>query len=169
MLAVATLAAAAPLAAGVAGCGDGDSDGDGARPAPGIDASTYVAAIEGFLPPSTDPEDRPVVFVVPVADESLALDTQVAVIEDLADTHDLRFVDSAGAAVDEDTADQPARDGGTLLGVGTVTEESPHTIRIEVYRDRDEIEAHLVTVAVRGDRWTVVDDQPVEPEVLVGE
>lgn len=163
MLAVATLAVA--LAAGVAGCGDGDD----ARPEPGIDASTYVAAIEGFLPPSTDPQDRPVVFVVPVADASLALDTQVAVIESLAETHDLRFVDSADAAVDDDTVGQPARDGGTLLGVGTVTEESPHTIRIEVYRDRDEVEGHLVTVAVRGDGWTVVDVQPVEPEVLVGE
>lgn len=143
--------------------------GDEEPPGVDIDASTYVAAIEGFLPTDPDPDDRPVVYVVPVADDALALGTQVAVIDALAETHDVRFVDSPEAAVDEGSADEPARDGGMLLGVGVVSVESPHTIRIEVYEDRDEVAAHLVTVAVRGGLWQAVGDEPVEPEVLVGD
>ena len=158
------VAALVALTAIGAGC-----SGDDPPARADIDATTYVAAIEGFLPPAVDPEGRPVVYVVPVADESLALDTQVAVIDALAETHDVRFVDSADAAVDEGSDDEPARDGGMLLGVGRVAAEPPHTIRVEVYRDRDQVEAHLMTMSVRGDRWVVVDDEPVEPEVLVGE
>lgn len=158
------LALAGVLAFAVGACG-GDDD---PRPV-AVDASTYVAAIDEYLPPSADPEDRPVVFIVPVADESLALETQVAVIDALAETHDVRFVDDPAAAVDAGVEGEPAREGGTLLGVGVVTETEPHTIRVEVYREREEVDAHLVTVAVRGERWVAIDDVPVEPEVLVGD
>jgi hypothetical protein len=157
------MAIALALAAGA--CGGGGEE----PPRADIDASTYVAAIEGFLPTDPDPDNRPVVYVVPVADEALALGTQVAVIDALAETYDVRFVDSPGAAVDEGSADEPARDGGMLLGVGVVSVEPPHTIRIEVYEDRDEVAAHLVTVALRGGLWEAVGDEPVEPEVLVGD
>jgi hypothetical protein len=151
-------------AVAICACG-GDDD-----PQPvAVDASTYVAAIDEFLPPSADPEERPVVFIVPVADESLALETQVAVIDALAETHDVRFVDDPAAAVDDGIEGEPTRDGGTLLGVGVVTAVEPHTIRVEVYRERGEVEAHLVTVAVRGERWVAIDDVAVEPEVLVGD
>lgn len=153
------------VAAAVLGACGGD---DEPLPVP-VDASTYVAAIDEFLPSAPDPEARPVVFIVPVADESLALDTQVAVIDALAETHDVRFVDDPAAAVDDGAEGEPARDGGTLLGVGVVTETAPHTIRVEVYREREEVEGHLVTVAVRGERWVAIDDVPVEPEVLVGD
>lgn len=135
---------------------------------PEIGADTYVAAIERFLPPSTDPELPPVVYVVPVAGEALPLDTQIAVIDTLAETHDVRFVDDYDAAVDGNAEDDPPRDHGTLIGLGTVTEEAPHTVRVEVYRERDQVEGHLLTLEPEGDRWVVVLAETVAPEVLVG-
>lgn len=151
--------------AGASACGPGP---DGEREI-AIDATTYVAAIDPFLPPNTDPDARPVVYIVPVGDAALPLGTQVAVIDAFAELHDVRFVDSDDAAVEADTEGQPPRDDGMLLGVGTVSESAPHVLRVEIYAGHDEVEARRVTVAVRGDRWVVVEIEPVEPEVLVGE
>jgi hypothetical protein len=149
----------------VTSCGAPASSG-----APEVGAEAYVAAISEFLPPPP-PEDAslPVVFVAPVGTEALTLDDQVAMIDLLADTHDLRFVDEPGAAVKDGEGDHPPRDDGLLLGLGTLPAEPPFTVRVEVYTDAAEIDAYLVTVAARGDTWRTVSTERVEPEGLGGE
>ncbi len=109
------------------------------------------------------------VYVAGVGDTALSLEDQVAVIEGLAATHDVRFVDNFAAAVDPDLPGSPPKDDGVLIGVGTITADSPHTVRVEVYIDADRIEAQLVTISNHAGEWVIDVVEPVEPEVLVGD
>ena len=142
---------------------------DGASDEPtevGVDAYNLVVA--EFLPPAAgEDEDRPVVFVAKLGDEPFELDAQVAMIESVEESHDLRFVDSIDAAVDDEDAEP--RDDGLLLGVGTVAPVAPHLVRVEVYTGVDEPTAFLLTLRVDADRWRIQTSEPVEPEVLVGD
>lgn len=143
------------------------SEDEPAAEPPGVPA--YAMVIARFLPPALDPDDRPVMYVVPVNGESLALETQVGVIERLAEQADVRFVDDPAAALDEESSDQPPRDEGTLVGLGRFSAEPPYTIRVELYRGRDRIEGRLLTVRSEQDGWVVIDAEVVAPEVLVGD
>lgn len=134
-----------------------------------IGGDAYVTVIARFLPPSLVDDVRPVVYVVPVSGESLPLDTQVSVIESLAETYDVRFLDDPAAAVEDDAAEQPPRDEATLIGLGTISGEPPHTVRVELYRGRDRVSGHLLTLRNEGGAWVVSDTETVTPEVLVGD
>lgn len=136
-----------------------------------VGADAYVAAIDEFLPPppADETEPLPVVFITPVGPESLALDDQVAMIDLLAATHDLRFVDDPAAAVIEREGDAPPRDDGLLLGLGTLPHQAPFTVRVEVYNDADTIDAYLVTVVHRAETWRAVSTEAVDPEGLGGD
>lgn len=138
---------------------------------PVVGADAYVAAIDEFLPPppADETEPLPVVFITPVGPESLALDDQVAMIDLLAATHDLRFVDDPAAAVIEREGDAPPRDDGLLLGLGTLPHQAPFTVRVEVYNDADTIDAYLVTVVHRAETWRAVSTEAVDPEGLGGD
>lgn len=164
VLAAASLAVVAPAC-------DGGADGSvSTNPAAvEIDASAYVTVIARFLPPSLDPESRPVVYVVPVSGDALPLETQVAVIEALAAGHDIRFVDQVDAALDAESSEEPPRDEGTLIGLGRITPEPPHQVRVELYRGRDRVSGHLLTLRNDGGAWVVADAETVTPEVLVGD
>jgi hypothetical protein len=151
------------LVAGAAACG-----AENTPAGPAIDAAAYSAVIAQFLPaPSTDPDLRRVVYVAGVSDETLSLDDQVAVIDGFSATHDVRFVDDFAAAVDQDLPGAPPKDDGVLLGLGKITGDPPHTVRVEIYVDADAIDAELVTISNRSDTWVVDSIEPVEPEVLV--
>jgi hypothetical protein len=133
-----------------------------------VDADAYSVVIAQFVsPPSTDPDQRRVVFVAGVSDETLSLDDQVAIIDGFAETHDVRFVDDFAAAVDADLPGLPPKNDGILIGVGKISSDVPHTVRVEIYVNADDIEARLVTIAFRNDAWVIVSVEPVEPEVLV--
>lgn len=134
---------------------------------PGVPA--YATVIARFLPPAVDPDSLPVVYVVPVSGESLAIETQVGVIETLAEQADVRFLDDVTAAVDEESSDQPPLDEATLIGLGTFSAEPPYTIRVELYRGRDRIDGRLLTIRREDEGWVVIDAETVTPEVLVGD
>lgn len=134
-----------------------------------VDAGTYAAVIARFVPAAPTSEPIPVAFVTAAGDEALALDDQVAVIDALAETHDVRFVDDPVDAFDPDLADAPPRDNGVLIGVGKISGESPHTVRVEVYSAADRIIAQLVTLSWRDESWQIDSVELVEPEVLVGD
>lgn len=138
----------------------------------GIPASAYAAALAAFLPePPTDGDDDelPVVYVAPLGDSPLALDAQVAVIDDLAERCDLRFVDTVDVVIDDDIEGAPPRDEGVLLAIGTIHGEPPHTVRVEQYTDAERTAAHLITLVERSGEWSVVSVDDVDPEVLVGD
>lgn len=134
-----------------------------------VDAGTYAAVIARFVPAAPTSEPIPVAFVTAAGDEALTLDNQVAVIDALAETHDVRFVDDPVDAFDPDLEDAPPRDNGVLIGVGKISGESPHTVRVEVYSAADRIRAQLVTLSWRDESWQIDSVEPVEPEVLVGD
>jgi hypothetical protein len=147
----------------VSGCG---GDDDGAGP---VGADGYTAVIDDFLPPVPSDGDRPVVFVARLGEEPFALEDQVAMIAAVEESYDLRFVDDIAAAVDNEDSDAPPRDDGLLLGIGTISTAVPHVVRVEVYRAAGMVDAHTVTLTVRGDVWRVDTSEPVDPEVLVSD
>ena len=159
------LLGAATLVLVMAGCGRSPE----LSGSPEIDGRAYIAALRPFLPhpPSRAPgEKRDVVFVVPLDGNALPLTAQIEVVSAFADDYDVRFVDDIEAAIDEHGARRPPQEGGLLIGVGPVTTEPPHTTRIELYRNADLIEGHLVTLALTDDGWQVTGDEPVTPEAL---
>lgn len=148
----------------VAGCSSGDDGG-----APPVGADGYSTAIHGFLPPAPDDGSRPVVYIARLGDDPFPLEDQVAMIDAVAESHDLRFVDDVDAAVDGEDPDAPPRDDGLLLGVGTISAATPHVVRIEVYATVGSIDAHKLTLTVRNEVWRVDTIEPIDPEVLVGD
>lgn len=154
-------AAVAVVAFGLTGCGGGPAAG-------AVTADAYVAALSEFMPPPPGADDEsPVVFVVPIGETALDLDTQVAVIDAFAERWDVRFVDDPQAAI-EAGRDDVAR-GGTanLLGIGKIHATPPHTVRVEQYSDATNPQGHRVTLVERGGTWSVDSVADVEPEVLV--
>lgn len=176
------MAVVGAVAVGSAGlllaCAEVEPSTRGETPVP---VAAYIAVVNEHLPPlpppagdDEPPPEPPVVFIAAIGDSSLSLADQVAVIDSVAETHDVRFVDTPGAAIDGDLPDAPARDGGVLIGLGVMRAEAPHTVRVEIYRDADDVTGRLVTVDVDegdddvGTVWFVAEAEDVEPEVLVG-
>ena len=157
-----SLLAVVALAA-VSGCGAAD---DGSVP---VGADGYMAVLDDFLPPVPPDGSRPVAYVARLGGEPFPLEDQVAMIEAVEESHDLRFVDDISAAVDEEDADAPPRDDGVLLGIGTIPTAVPHVVRVEVYTAAGLVDAYRVTLTVLDDVWRVVTSDPVDPEVLVGD
>ncbi|MDJ0768296.1 MAG: hypothetical protein QNJ12_05860 [Ilumatobacter sp.] len=150
---------------GLVACGDTGplSSGDA------VDAATYEAVIDRFMPPPRSSGSTQVVYVAGVGGATLSLDDQVKIIDSFEAEYDVRFVDDFDAAVDPDLDGAPPRDDGVLIGVGKITDAPPHTVRVEVYVAADEIDAQLVTVVHQAGVWVIDAVEPVEPEVLVGD
>ncbi len=150
-------------------CLAGCNGGDAGRPAtvsapPVVDAGAYSAVLAPFLPASDGPE-RPVVWITQLGTQPISLDDQVDMIAEVETTHDLRFVDDPGAAVDVDGGE--LRDDGLLLGIGRIRLESPHTVRVEVFSHQQRVRAELVTLAVDANGWRIDGREIVDPEDLV--
>jgi len=150
---------------GLSGCGS--SSPPTARQS--VDASTYAAVISRFVPPLLEPDVPGVVYVEGFGETEMSLEDQVTVIDLFAATHEVRFVDDFAAAIDHDSPGSPPKDDGVLIGVGKISPDPPHNVRVEVYVDADSVEAQLVTVVDRGGEWIIESVEPVEPEVLVGD
>ena len=122
-----TALVAAVVLACLAVCGDD-------RPAsdpPGAEA--YAIVIGRFLPPGV-PAERPVVFVVPVNGDPLAIDTQVGVIDALAD--------GRRRTVRRQTRPRRSTRGRRISrratrarcsGSDAVSVDPPYTVRVELY------------------------------------
>ena len=146
----------------VAGCAGGSEE----TTEVGVDAYNLVIA-EFLPPPAGDDEDPPVVFIARLGEEPFELDVQVSMIEAVDETHDLRFVDTVAAAIDDERA--APRDDGLLLGVGTVAATEPHLVRVEILTGTAAPTAQLLTLGRQADRWRIEMREPVEPEVLIGD
>jgi hypothetical protein len=149
--------------AGAVACGDEEP----AALAVQGDSKAYVALIEPFLPPSSPEADPlPVVFVSSIGDDPMSLDGQIDVIDTFGESHDVQFVDVIDAVLQTDEPEAPPKDDGVVIAFAPMVGEPPYTVRVEVYRSADDVDAHLVVVAVRGDVWIVGDVTDVEPEVF---
>jgi hypothetical protein len=151
---------------------DGTS-GDEPQPvdsAPDPDSDAYVAALAEILevpeePPAEPPDPVPIVYIVPI-DSSLGIDDQASVIDALATTHDVRFVDELEAAVKADAPGRPPRDDAIVLAIGKVQPEPPHLVRIERYHTQIDVDATRLTLAYVVDRWVVLATETVPAEAL---
>lgn len=139
--------------------------GDDEAPVPDPDSSAYVAALTEFLP-RANPDEQPNVIVAPV-DEPLALDNQVAIIEQVGDGYDVKFVDDAATAVDKDAEGRPTHDDALLIILGRIPAEPPYVLRVETYRNADDSSANLVTLVWRTDHWAVATSEPVDFEAII--
>jgi hypothetical protein len=85
-------------------------------------ADAYTAVLKHLLPSPVPDEDKPVVYVAPFPNQkAIALETQVAVIADLADMATVRFVDDLSEAVDADSSGSPAKGAEVVLLAPLVT------------------------------------------------
>jgi hypothetical protein len=148
------------------GCGSGSADAD----ADHVDrlGEAYVAVLSSVLPDvvTTEDDSLPVLYLWEFAEVPMSLDDQVVVIDQFDDTHDVRFVDQFDAAVDADQPTIPPRDEGLLVGLGPIPVDSPHSVRVELYENADEVTALLVTLVTTDDNWTVTEEEPVTPEAF---
>lgn len=151
-----------------AGCDDTDpAQPPASSEAPHPDADAYGAALATLLDePPPDDGERTVVFVVPL-DDGVDIDTQASVIDRFAEAYDVRFVDDLAAAVLADDPSRPPRDDGMVIGMGAITVEPPHRVRLERYRSGGDVQATRVTLERSDDGWGVTMTEPVPAEGLV--
>lgn len=156
------------VALGLAAVGCGSADADDAVTM----ADNYVAVVRQMVEPAVG-DALPVVHVVEVGDNDIGLDGQVAVIDELAAEFDVRFADSAEAALDSDSETVAPLDGGILLAIAfprLLDDPSEQmVVRVERYRSLDDVDAALVTVVDRAGSASVVAVDEVEAEVLGGD
>jgi hypothetical protein len=152
-------ASAAVITIALAGCGS-SSDAEDSRP-----ADVFVATIERVLadePPLPDPDELPVVYVVPLGESEIGATVQADVASEMHEVADVRFADESSEALDEDEPGQPVRDDGVLIAIGDVAERgNPVEIEVDVYRSEDDSSSLLFTVSRRSSQWTVTSTSVV--------
>ncbi len=154
--------AVAVTAVTMAGCGS-SSDAEDARP-----EEVIVATIERVLAdesPSTEPDDLPVVYVVPLGENEIEATVQAEVAGELRHVADVRFADDRDQALDEDDPGKPVLDDGVLVAIGDVAERgNPVEVEVEIYHSEDDWSSLLFTVSRRSSHWTVTSTSVV-PEL----
>ena len=150
---------------GLAACGDA-SDPD---ETPSVGA-IYSAVFRQLDVPDGVDGGAAVVYVVERNEQPLSLDDQVAVIQELEDDFDVRFVDDieAAAEIGEDGALGPPLDGA-LVAIGApkaAEDDDLIVVRAEIMSSADVTNAwHF---SLRGvDEVQVVSADETEPELLV--
>jgi hypothetical protein len=155
------------LAAGT-GCGDaanGNTSGSGTVAADRVDARVYAAVISWFAErqPSSDSAEVRLVFLDGLDDETIPIEVQVGVIEELEDDLEVRFIDALEEAVDEDAEGSPVRNGAFLLRLGPIVPREDHVeVDVESYEGADEVARYRVAVESSAESSRVVG----EPEDL---
>lgn len=151
---------------GLAACGD-TSDRD---ETPSVGAIYSAVFRELDVPDGVDGEAA-VVYVVERNEQPLSLDDQVAVIQELEDEFDVRFVDDieAAAEIGEDGALAPPLDG-TLVAIGAPKpaedDDGLIVVRAEIMSSAEVTNAWQFSL--RGvDDVQVVGADETEPELLV--
>jgi hypothetical protein len=150
---------AAVTAVTMAGCGT-SSDAEDSRP-----DDVYVATIQRVLAdesPSTEPDELPVVYVVPLGENKIEATVQAEVASELRHVADVRFADDRDEALDEDEPGKPVLDEGVLVAVGEVAERgNPVEVEVEIYHSEDDSSSLLFTVSRRSSQWTVTSTSVV--------
>jgi len=153
------------LAVGLVGC-DGDEPSERLTPLNEV----YVAVLE-HLDIATLDDDPTVVHIVDPHAERLGLDAQVAVIQALDGSFDVRFIDGLDAVADVgDDGTLVASVDGPVVEIGAPTRDPDDqrllTVRTEMFVAGDGTDAWLLTLRTNG-VVRVVDVTETEPELLV--
>lgn len=143
---------------GVSSCG---SSADDPATGDGRTAAVYESILDWVLDeePGVSADEKPewVLFVGSRSEGEVDIDVQVAVVEALEPRVFVRFVDERSEAVQDDSANEPVRDGGLLVGLGAVSEDGGSVeVYVDRYRHADDVAAWLVTARRAGDAWEIV-------------
>lgn len=148
------------------GCTTGPSVDTTAR-----DASIYEAVIIDLGERSGRSLDRddgeaPVVFIETLGSDAIALETQVEVVAQLAETYEIRFIDDLDEAVEIDVEGWPVRSNSLLIGLGPIQVDDETEVRGEVYLRADDVRAFRYSLEARSDdTWTLArPPEKAEPE-----
>jgi hypothetical protein len=140
------------FAATITACAGDDGDDDIAREEV---VTAVVRDVVAGLPPGEDPDDRPVVYVLPVGEQEIAATVQADVAEALVDDVDVRFADERAEAVEGDEPNEPVHDDGVLVGVGDLPESGPVEVVVEIYRDAREQSRVVYTFGRESSEWRI--------------
>ena len=156
------LGGAIAAAVALAGCGDDTSARDQAT------AEIYTTVIRWMVADageaSASAEDK--VFVETAGDERIALAVQADVVGRLEDAMEVRFIDTREEAVETSEVADPVRDGGVLIGLGTLRDIERSSVHVyaDRYRDLRDVVAYEIILERSGGRWQVTGD-PARVEV----
>jgi hypothetical protein len=107
------------------------------------DTTEATADVGPVFVASSDPE------------QSISLEVQAEMVEELHDFATLRFVDEPTEAIDEDDPTQPVADNGVLLELGPIREQDDTaTLDVEWYQDVDTTQSYRVRATRSDDVWT---------------
>jgi hypothetical protein len=139
-----------------------------ASPEENRDAAVYTTVVRWVMnefptAPTENPDDLPVVFIEPLTIDTIPIEVQVAMIDNLVDDATVRFTDTRAAAVDEGDPAQPVRAGSILIGLGAIPDGSDLAIRAEVYLSLDEIAGYIIAVEFDGVGWNIEGEPEAAP------
>jgi hypothetical protein len=135
-------------------------------------ADVYTAVLRQLAPPPNTDKSQQVVYVAPFAEQkAISLETQAAVIANLADEADVRFVDELSEAVDDGNPGSPAK-GAAVILLGPVPPGSP-PLEVEAQRyESDTDQTHYRFVVTAGADGTLsaaaVETRPLAPTTTTG-
>lgn len=134
-------------------------------------ADAYTTVVRWLLNSElgAEPDPEVTLFFESLTADEIPLEVQVEMIGLLEEFENIRFIDEHEEAVDIDLVGFPVHDGGLLIALGAIGPDDPPVIRVELYRNQDEISAFRFTLAESNTGWRVESDPEVVPvEELTG-
>lgn len=134
-------------------------------------ADAYTTVVRWLLNNElgAEPDTEMTLFFESLTADEIPLEVQVEMIGLLEEFENIRFIDEHEEAVDIDLVGFPVHDGGLLIALGAIGPDDPPVIRVEMYRNQDEISAFRFTLAESETGWRVDADPEVVPvEELTG-
>jgi hypothetical protein len=124
-------------------------------------AAVYTAILRAVLPADAN---GGVAYVAPFPQQkSVSLETQAAVIADLADQATVRFVDALSEAVDAGAAGSPAKEGVVVLLGPVPAAGAAVEVEAETYESENVHESIRFRVSAVGEQWRA---EPVEEHAI---
>ncbi|MGH8977258.1 MAG: hypothetical protein ACRDV7_04225 [Acidimicrobiia bacterium] len=129
-------------------------------PGPDVDDRTgaiYAATVRAVVGDRTteDTDPGPVFVATARPEQSISLEVQAEMVEDLHDYATLRFVDERTEAILEDDPEQPVADEGVLVELGEIDEQGNTAIVDAERYENVDAQRHYRVRATRNDEtWT---------------
>jgi hypothetical protein len=127
-------------------------------------ADVYTAVLRHLAPPGEPNGDKPVLYVAPFENQkAIALETQVDVIDSLAELVAVRFVDELSEAVESDSPGSPAKGAEVVLLGPVVTTGSITEVQAQRYAsETDQVRYRFRVTSTADGGWQATQVEAVE-------
>lgn len=130
--------------------------------------STLIEHVVDELDGIGEEDDKLSVFVDALHRDGIDLEVQVAVVEQLSDRFQIRFIDDPFEAIDPDDPEGGLRSPGVLIALGPPIGDEQVTVDAEWYQSREDHRADRYQLTADTDRWDVVGTpESIETMLLV--